>query len=85
MSASLILVVEDDANLAGLIVSELRLEGYAVEAAADGITGLQQARSLQPDLILLDWMLPRSLRPRPLPAAAPHRQPHAGDHAHRPR
>ena len=58
MSASLILVVEDDANLAGLIVSELRIEGYAVEAAADGITGLQQARSLQPDLILLDWMLP---------------------------
>jgi hypothetical protein len=54
----LILVVEDDANLAGLLVAELRLEGYAVDLAADGITGLQQARALNPDLIILDWMLP---------------------------
>lgn len=58
MGEPLILVVEDDANLAGLLVSELRIEGYAVEAAADGISGLQMARSLKPDLILLDWMLP---------------------------
>lgn len=58
MTVPLILVVEDDANLAGLLVSELRIEGYTVEAAADGINGLQMARSLNPDLILLDWMLP---------------------------
>lgn len=58
MSGPLILVVEDDTHLAGLLVSELRIEGYTVEAAADGINGLQMARSLNPDLILLDWMLP---------------------------
>lgn len=58
MSVPVILVVEDDAHLSGLLVSELRIEGYTVEAAADGINGLQMARSLNPDLILLDWMLP---------------------------
>jgi two-component system OmpR family response regulator len=58
VSEPLILVVEDDTNLAGMIISELRIEGYAVEAAADGIAGLHQARTLKPDLILLDWMLP---------------------------
>lgn len=58
MRDPLILVVEDDANLAGLIVSELRIEGYGVDLAADGIAGLQQARILEPDLIILDWMLP---------------------------
>jgi DNA-binding response OmpR family regulator len=54
----LILVVEDDANLVGLIASELRIEGYEVDMAADGIAGLQKARAIKPDLIILDWMLP---------------------------
>lgn len=58
ISDPLILVVEDDANLAGLLVAELRIEGYAVDLATDGIVGLQQARALKPDLIILDWMLP---------------------------
>ncbi|MBJ7901350.1 MAG: response regulator [Cyanobacteria bacterium RI_101] len=54
----LILVVEDDPNLAGLILSELRLEGYQVAGAADGVQGLTQIRVMDPDLIILDWMLP---------------------------
>jgi len=58
LSDPFILVVEDDPSLAGLIVSELRIEGYAVAAAADGIDGLNQVRARQPDLIILDWMLP---------------------------
>ncbi len=58
LSDPFILVVEDDPSLAGLIVSELRIEGYAVAAAADGIDGLNQVRGRQPDLIILDWMLP---------------------------
>jgi DNA-binding response OmpR family regulator len=58
LSDPFILVVEDDPSLAGLIVSELRIEGYAVAAAADGIDGLNQVRPRQPDLIILDWMLP---------------------------
>lgn len=58
MTDPLILVVEDDTSLAGMIASELRIEGYVVETATDGISGLRQARALTPGLILLDWMLP---------------------------
>lgn len=58
VSDPLILVVEDDESLARLLVAELRIEGYTVVGAADGITGLEQARALKPDLIILDWMLP---------------------------
>ncbi|MGF1590878.1 MAG: response regulator transcription factor [Pleurocapsa sp.] len=53
-----ILVVEDEVKLAQFIKMELELEKYQVTHAADGFTGLSSAREIQPDLILLDWMLP---------------------------
>lgn len=53
-----ILLVEDEAKLARFIKLELEFEQYQVTHAADGLTGLTSARELQPDLILLDWMLP---------------------------
>ena len=53
-----ILVVEDEAKLAQFIKLELEFEDYEVTIASDGLTGLSTARELQPDLILLDWMLP---------------------------
>lgn len=53
-----ILIIEDEANLARFIELELTCEGYQVSIAHDGLTGLTQARERQPDLILLDWMLP---------------------------
>ncbi len=53
-----ILVVEDEAKLAQFIKMELEFEDYQVTHAADGFTGLSAAREIQPDLILLDWMLP---------------------------
>ena len=53
-----ILLVEDDPKLAGFIEEELRLEGYQVTVAASGLDGLTMARNLQPDLVILDWMLP---------------------------
>ncbi|MDG2989782.1 response regulator transcription factor [Candidatus Synechococcus calcipolaris G9] len=53
-----ILVIEDDPKLAGFISSELKLEGYTVTTVANGMDGLVQARNLQPDLLILDWMLP---------------------------
>jgi len=53
-----ILVVEDEAKLAKFIELELKYEGYEVMVATDGLTGLITARECQPDLILLDWMLP---------------------------
>jgi DNA-binding response OmpR family regulator len=53
-----ILVVEDDVKLAGFIEEELVLEGYQVTVAHNGLDGLTMARNIQPDLLILDWMLP---------------------------
>ncbi|HSF75330.1 MAG TPA: response regulator transcription factor [Microcoleus sp.] len=53
-----ILVVEDDPKLAMFIESELSLEGYHVTVAPNGLDGLMMARDTQPDLLILDWMLP---------------------------
>lgn len=53
-----ILIVEDNRNLATGLRNNLEIEGYEVHVAADGTSGLSQARSLSPDLIVLDLMLP---------------------------
>lgn len=53
-----ILLVEDDIKLAGFIEEELILEGYQVTVATNGLDGLTIARDIQPDLLILDWMLP---------------------------
>ena len=51
-------MVEDDPDLVELLSFNLKRAGFSVGTAADGITGLKKARSLLPDLILLDLMLP---------------------------
>ena len=56
--ADKILLVEDEEKLARMVELELRYEGYAVEKAFDGRTGLERALSGEHDLILLDIMLP---------------------------
>ncbi|NJK29823.1 MAG: response regulator transcription factor [Acaryochloris sp. SU_5_25] len=53
-----ILVVEDDPKLAHFVESDLALEGYQVTVAENGLDGLAAARNAQPDLLILDWMLP---------------------------
>ena len=53
-----ILLVEDEEKLARMVELELRYEGYEVEKAFDGRTGLERALSGEHDLILLDIMLP---------------------------
>lgn len=53
-----ILIVEDEEKLARFIELELTFEGYVVEKAADGRTGLSLAQSKDYDLIALDVMLP---------------------------
>jgi DNA-binding response OmpR family regulator len=53
-----ILLVEDDPKLAKFIEMELCLEGYHVTVAQNGLDGLMMAREAQPDLLILDWMLP---------------------------
>lgn len=53
-----VLVVEDDKNIAELLQLYLEKEGYAVTIASDGGQGVAKFRAIQPDLILLDLMLP---------------------------
>ena len=53
-----VLVVEDDRNIAELLRMYLEKEGYAVTIAADGGEGLTKFRTIKPDLVLLDVMMP---------------------------
>jgi DNA-binding response OmpR family regulator len=53
-----ILVVEDDLDLVELLRFNLTNAGFSVMAATDGSEALKKARSVVPDLILLDLMLP---------------------------
>jgi DNA-binding response OmpR family regulator len=53
-----ILVIEDEATIAASVAARLRAEGFEVEVAGDGTTGLARARELLPDLVVLDVMLP---------------------------
>ena len=53
-----LLVVEDDDNIAEPLLFGLQSEGFGVLHAADGLTGLDLARRQQPDLVILDVMLP---------------------------
>lgn len=53
-----ILIVEDDMAIAEIQRDYLEIDGYAVEIAADGVTGLNRGLSGEFDLILLDLMLP---------------------------
>ncbi|HYM50085.1 MAG TPA: response regulator [Candidatus Limnocylindrales bacterium] len=53
-----VLMVEDHRDVAELYQLKLQLEGYRVAVAQDGPTGLELARSLRPDVILLDVHLP---------------------------
>lgn len=55
----LILIVEDEAEIARLIRLYLEKEGFTCEACEDGETALRYQQTLQPDLIILDVMLPK--------------------------
>ena len=53
-----VLIVEDDKNIADLLQMYLEKEGYAVTTASDGGLGLSKFRTIKPDLVLLDLMMP---------------------------
>jgi DNA-binding response OmpR family regulator len=53
-----VLIIEDNADLAYGLRNNLEIEGYEVEVAADGARGLERARVVRPDLVILDLMLP---------------------------
>ena len=53
-----ILIIEDDEAIVRVLRRSLAYEGYTVDAATDGESGLALARDAHPDLVILDWMLP---------------------------
>ena len=55
----LVLVVEDEASYAEVLEIGLPREGFRVAVARDGMEALDRFDALQPDLVLLDLMLPR--------------------------
>ena len=55
---SSILLIEDNRDYARTLQSNLEREGYEVSVASNGVEGLQLAKAQQPDLIILDLMLP---------------------------
>ena len=53
-----VLIIEDDKNIQDLLQIYLEKEGYAVTVAGDGGQGLAKFRTIKPDLVLLDVMMP---------------------------
>ena len=58
MSEHKILVVDDEPSIVDAVATALRYEGYAVEEAKTGREALSAVASFEPDLVVLDWMLP---------------------------
>ena len=54
-----VLIIEDDKRIANWVKVYFERAGFSAEVAHDGESGLAQARSLAPDLVILDLMLPR--------------------------
>nr|WP_227517456.1 response regulator transcription factor [Thermostichus lividus] len=54
-----ILIIEDDRDIATLVESTLTSDGFSCRLCHDGLQGLELAKDLQPDLIILDLLLPR--------------------------
>lgn len=53
-----VLIVEDERNLVKLLRGYLEREGFEVHEALDGQAGLEAAREMKPEVVILDWMLP---------------------------
>lgn len=57
--AKKILLVEDEQLVINLLEKKLTQEGYEISVAKDGIEGLEKMKETQPDLVLLDIVMPR--------------------------
>src|SRR5215469_7726304 len=58
MGLKKVLIIEDEKSISDIIKFNLIKEGFEVDTAFDGQTGLSKALEINPDLILLDVMLP---------------------------
>ncbi len=54
-----VLIVDDDPNIIEMVKVNLEIEGFKVICAGNGKEGVEIAKRVKPDLILMDWMLPR--------------------------
>lgn len=54
-----LLVIDDDSNISEMLSLHLESEGYEVKTAQDGVEGMNFFKMYEPDLVLLDIMLPR--------------------------
>lgn len=54
-----ILIIEDEIGISNFLTQGLEEEAFDVTVANNGVTGLELAFSIKPDLILVDWMLPK--------------------------
>src|SRR5919108_1122407 len=59
MAANKVLVVDDDLNIQRVLVFTLKQEGFEVHVASDGDTGVEMARTILPDLVLMDVAMPK--------------------------
>jgi len=59
MKPKSVLIIEDDELLREIYATKLTMEGYDVDTAVDGLEGLKKATSTEPDMILLDMIMPR--------------------------
>ncbi|OGS41026.1 MAG: hypothetical protein A3J82_08170 [Elusimicrobia bacterium RIFOXYA2_FULL_69_6] len=53
-----ILIIDDDYSIVELLTDILTREGHKVDTAGEAVEGMQKARSLKPDLIILDYHMP---------------------------
>ena len=59
MAGEKVLIIDDEEKILSLVSSYLEKEGFQIQTAADGISGLEKARQTRPDIIVLDIMLPK--------------------------
>ena len=58
MQERTVVVIEDESSIASAVAARLRSEGFRVEVAGDGLTGVEVCQKVRPDLVVLDLMLP---------------------------
>ncbi|MCV5004663.1 response regulator, partial [Escherichia coli] len=58
MSTKKILLIDDEPDILELLSYNLTKEGYLVETAKNGVEGIEKAKEIIPDMILLDVMMP---------------------------
>ena len=59
VSVARVVVIEDDPDISLLVAHKLRAGGHDVEVESDGRAGLAAVIASTPDLVILDWMMPR--------------------------